>query len=75
MVQFELKFIKIDGYPPEPVDGEMEVYACFLGGPLSERIWLPITLYYKGNGVFVDGVGRHAPMGAVVAWDEYYPPE
>lgn len=75
MVQFELKFVKIDGYPPEPVDGEMEVYACFLG-PIEENPpRIPISLYYQGGGVFVDGVGRQAPRGAVIAWDEYYPPE
>lgn len=75
MVQFELKFVKIDGYPPEPVYGEMEVYACFLG-PIEETPpRIPFSLYYQGGGVFVDGVGRQAPRGAVVAWDEYYPPE
>lgn len=75
MVQFELKFVKIDGYPPEPVDGEMEVYACFLG-PIEETPpRIPFSLYYQGGGVFVDGAGRQAPRGAVVAWDEYYPPE
>lgn len=73
MVKFDLKFVSKDGLPPEPTDGEMEVYACFLGHVEKTPKSLPVPLFYQGNGVFVDGVGRQAPQGAVVAWDEYFP--
>ena len=72
MVKFDnLKIVKTDGYPPEPIDGEIEAYACFMA-PLADIITqIPITLYYQGCGVFVDRAGRQAPLGVVVAWDTY----
>jgi hypothetical protein len=72
MVKFDnLKIVEHDGYPPEPVDGEMEEYACFMAPLADITTQIPITLYYQGCGVFVDRVGRQAPAGAVVAWDTY----
>jgi hypothetical protein len=75
MVKFDnLKIVEHDGYPPEPVDGEMEEYACFMAPLADITTQIPITLYYQGCGVFVDRVGRQAPAGAVVAWDTYSMP-
>jgi hypothetical protein len=75
MVKFDnLKIVEHDGYPPEPVDGEMEEYACFMAPLADITTRIPITLYYQGCGVFVDRVGRQAPAGAVVAWDTYSMP-
>lgn len=75
MVKYDnLKIVTKDGFPPEPKDGCLEAYACFLGevtegSPFQESI--PTPLYYHGNGIFTDSLERH-PLVPVVAWDTYY---
>lgn len=78
MVKYDnLRIVEKDGFPPEPEEGCREAYACFLGevkegSQIQES--LPMPLYYKGDGIFVDSLERH-PLVPVVAWDEYYSAE
>lgn len=75
MVKYDnLKIVTKEGFPPEPKDGCLEAYACFLGevkegSQVQENI--PTPLYYHGNGIFKDSLERH-PLVPVVAWDTYY---
>lgn len=78
MVKYDnLRIVEKDGFPPEPEEGCRKAYACFLGevkegSQIQEN--LPMPLYYKGGGIFVDSLERH-PLVPVVAWDEYYSAE